>query len=74
MHPLEQSGAEMQSGDLVPGSVVRYNETASRWFIAYPPQLGQGAHQFADTVGRVSRLCLSLGVIVVLLAAVSLRA
>lgn len=25
----------------------------------------QGAHQFADTVGRVSRLCLSLGVVVV---------
>ncbi|PZR19037.1 MAG: hypothetical protein DI538_31520 [Azospira oryzae] len=23
----------------------------------------QGAHQFADTVGRVSRLCLALGVI-----------
>ena len=27
--------------------------------------LFQGAHQFADTVGRVSRLCLALGVIVV---------
>lgn len=27
--------------------------------------LFQGAHQFADTVGRVSRLCLALGVVVV---------
>jgi len=27
--------------------------------------LFQGAHQFADTVGRVSRLCLGLGVVVV---------
>lgn len=25
----------------------------------------QGAHQFADTIGRVSRLCLSLGIVVV---------
>lgn len=28
----------------------------------------QGAHQFADTVGRVSRLCLSLGIVVVFAA------
>lgn len=27
--------------------------------------LFQGAHQFADTVGRVSRLCLALGIVVV---------
>ena len=25
---------EMQSDDLVPGSVAKYNETGSRWFIA----------------------------------------